>query len=187
MGGHRRRYPFTCRHASQPRRRHRSACWWSRAGTNTPPPSTRSLKERTTCTGTTPSRTMRPSRMTSARITTSWCSTIFRQEISDAEKTNLRDFVEAGKGIVVLHHAIADYQDWEWWYKEVVGGKYLLKPEGSMPGIDVPARSRVLRSARHEPPHHRPYRNHAPVGRNLQGHVDLTGRESAAPVRCSHQ
>lgn len=57
----------------------------------------------------------------------------FSQDISDAEKTNLRNFVEAGKGVVVLHHAIADYQDWEWWYKEVVGGKYLLKPEGSMP------------------------------------------------------
>jgi len=54
-------------------------------------------------------------------------------EISDAEKTHLRDFVESGKGIVVLHHAIADYQTWEWWSKEVVGGKYLLKPEGSMP------------------------------------------------------
>ena len=57
----------------------------------------------------------------------------FSQDISDAEKTNLRDFVEAGKGIVVLHHAIADYQDWEWWFKEVVGGKYLLKPEGFVP------------------------------------------------------
>jgi hypothetical protein len=57
----------------------------------------------------------------------------FSQEITDAEKTNLRDFAEAGKGIVVLHHAIADYQDWEWWYKEVVGGKYLLKPFGSLP------------------------------------------------------
>lgn len=55
------------------------------------------------------------------------------QEISDTEKTNLRDFAEAGKGIVVLHHAIADYPDWEWWYKEVVGGKYLLKPFGAMP------------------------------------------------------
>jgi len=54
-------------------------------------------------------------------------------EISDSEKTHLRDFVESGKGIVVLHHAIADYQNWEWWYKEVVGGKYLLKPEGRMP------------------------------------------------------
>jgi type 1 glutamine amidotransferase len=58
----------------------------------------------------------------------------FTQEISETEKTHLRDFVESGKGIVVLHHAIADYQNWEWWYKEVVGGKYLLKPEGAKPG-----------------------------------------------------
>jgi hypothetical protein len=58
----------------------------------------------------------------------------YTQEITDAEKTNLRNFVEAGKGVVVLHHAIADYQDWEWWYKDVVGGKYLLKAEGATPG-----------------------------------------------------
>ena len=57
----------------------------------------------------------------------------FSNEISNSEKANLRDFVESGKGLVVLHHAIADYQNWEWWYKEVVGGKFLLKPEGSMP------------------------------------------------------
>jgi hypothetical protein len=48
-------------------------------------------------------------------------------------RKNLRDFVESGKGIVVLHHAIADYQGWPWWYKEVVGGKYLLQAEGTMP------------------------------------------------------
>lgn len=58
----------------------------------------------------------------------------FSNDITDNEKTHLRDFVESGKGVVVLHHAIADYQSWEWWYKEVVGGKYLLKPEGGMPG-----------------------------------------------------
>lgn len=54
-------------------------------------------------------------------------------QISEAEKAHLREFVESGKGIVVLHHAIADYQDWEWWYKDVVGGKYLLKAEGDRP------------------------------------------------------
>ncbi|HUU30416.1 MAG TPA: ThuA domain-containing protein [archaeon] len=54
-------------------------------------------------------------------------------EISDSEKENLRAFVESGKGIVVLHHAIADYTSWPWWYKEVVGGKYLLEAEGDMP------------------------------------------------------
>jgi type 1 glutamine amidotransferase len=44
----------------------------------------------------------------------------------EAERTNLKAFVESGKGIVVLHHAIADNQTWPWWYEEVVGGRYLL-------------------------------------------------------------
>jgi type 1 glutamine amidotransferase len=57
----------------------------------------------------------------------------FSNEINETEKANLRNFVEDGKGVVVLHHAIADYQAWEWWYKEVVGGKYFLKAEGSNP------------------------------------------------------
>jgi len=57
----------------------------------------------------------------------------FSNEITETEKINLRNFVESGKGVVVLHHAIADYQDWEWWYKEVVGGKYLLQAEGGLP------------------------------------------------------
>jgi type 1 glutamine amidotransferase len=53
-------------------------------------------------------------------------------ELDEAGRKNLRDFVEAGKGIVVLHHAILDYQDWPWWYQEVVGGRYLLKPESTL-------------------------------------------------------
>jgi type 1 glutamine amidotransferase len=51
-----------------------------------------------------------------------------------ARRKNLQDFVESGKGLVVLHHAIADYNDWPWWGDEVVGGKYLLKAEGTRPG-----------------------------------------------------
>ncbi len=54
-------------------------------------------------------------------------------DLDDKGRGNLRDFVESGKGLVVLHHAIADYQTWTWWYKEVVGGKYLLQPEDGMP------------------------------------------------------
>jgi len=55
------------------------------------------------------------------------------QEIGKDERKNLRAFVESGKGIVVLHHAIVDYNSWEWWYREVVGGKYLLEPDLGMP------------------------------------------------------
>lgn len=55
-------------------------------------------------------------------------------EIGEAEKKNLVDFLESGKGMVVLHHAIAEYPAWDWWSREVVGGKYLVKPEGDKPG-----------------------------------------------------
>ncbi len=53
--------------------------------------------------------------------------------IDKAPRANLRAFVESGKGLVVLHHAIADYGGWDWWVREVVGGKYLLEPDGELP------------------------------------------------------
>ncbi len=44
----------------------------------------------------------------------------------------LQQFVEAGKGIVVLHHAMADYLNWPWWSENVSGARYILKegPDG---------------------------------------------------------
>lgn len=50
------------------------------------------------------------------------------------EQQNLRTFLEGGGGLVVLHHALADNWQWKWWYEEVVGGRYLMGPEGDMPG-----------------------------------------------------
>ncbi|MGE5645424.1 MAG: ThuA domain-containing protein [Acidobacteriota bacterium] len=49
-------------------------------------------------------------------------------EIGEAERKNLREYVEAGKGVVALHHAIVDYTSWPWWYEQVIGGKYFEKP-----------------------------------------------------------
>ena len=55
-------------------------------------------------------------------------------DIGDEKKRdNLQAFVESGKGVVVLHHAIGDNNTWPWWYQEVVGGRYLFRPEGGMP------------------------------------------------------
>lgn len=54
-------------------------------------------------------------------------------QIEGKEKANLQGFVESGKGLVVLHHALADYGQWEWWWRDVVGGRYLLKAEGDLP------------------------------------------------------
>lgn len=65
------------------------------------------------------------------------------QDLSDAGRRNLRDFVEGGKGVVVLHHAIADYNSWLWWWQEVVGGRYLVRADKELPaskfkeGVDV--------------------------------------------------
>ncbi len=50
----------------------------------------------------------------------------------EQKRTNLRNFVDSGKGVVVLHHAIGDHNKWPWWYDEVVGGRYLFRPEGGM-------------------------------------------------------
>lgn len=53
--------------------------------------------------------------------------------LDEKGRANLKSFVESGKGLVALHHAIADYQDWPWWHREVVGGRYLLQPADGMP------------------------------------------------------
>jgi type 1 glutamine amidotransferase len=57
----------------------------------------------------------------------------FSRDLTETGKKNLRDFVESGKGIVVLHHALLNYQAWPWWYKDVVGGSYRLGMEGDVP------------------------------------------------------
>jgi type 1 glutamine amidotransferase len=57
----------------------------------------------------------------------------FSRDLNEKGKKNLRDFVESGKGIVVLHHALLNYQEWPWWYEDVVGGSYRLKRVGNVP------------------------------------------------------
>ena len=49
------------------------------------------------------------------------------QKIDAETKTNFVNFLKAGKGLVSLHHSIANYQDWplQW---EIVGGRYYLQP-----------------------------------------------------------
>ncbi|HVY71031.1 MAG TPA: ThuA domain-containing protein [Verrucomicrobiae bacterium] len=61
----------------------------------------------------------------------------FSRDLEDKGKKNLRDFVEAGKGVVVLHHGILNYQKWPWWYEEVVGGRYRLSRENGIPNSTV--------------------------------------------------
>jgi type 1 glutamine amidotransferase len=61
----------------------------------------------------------------------------FTRDLDDTCKKNLRDFVESGKGVVVLHHALLNYQTWKWWSEDVVGGRYRLQREGDRPSSSV--------------------------------------------------
>jgi len=61
----------------------------------------------------------------------------FTRDLDEKGKKNLRDFVESGKGVVVLHHGILNFQKWPWWYEEVVGGLYRLERQGTIPSSTV--------------------------------------------------
>jgi type 1 glutamine amidotransferase len=61
----------------------------------------------------------------------------FTRDLDDPGKKNLRDYVEGGKGIVVLHHALLNFQTWTWWSEDVVGGRYRLQREGNNPSSGV--------------------------------------------------
>jgi type 1 glutamine amidotransferase len=54
-------------------------------------------------------------------------------DLGEAERGHLRAFVESGKGVVSIHHAIVDYTAWPWWWQEVIGGKYFEQPLGDHP------------------------------------------------------
>ncbi|MBL8232480.1 MAG: ThuA domain-containing protein [Bryobacterales bacterium] len=49
-------------------------------------------------------------------------------EVPEPQRKILQQYLESGKGLVLVHHAIVDFPEWEWWWKEVMGGLYLLKP-----------------------------------------------------------
>lgn len=76
------------------------------------------------------------------------------QPITAEAKSNLVARLQEGKGLVALHHSLANYQDWPE-YRQIVGGKYLLKKEildgqeraGSTYQHDVLMRVRIASTA----------------------------------------
>jgi type 1 glutamine amidotransferase len=55
------------------------------------------------------------------------------EDLDTASREHVRTFVEAGKGIVSLHHAIVDYTNWTWWWQEVTGGVFFVKEHDGQP------------------------------------------------------
>ena len=51
------------------------------------------------------------------------------QKITDESKQDFVNLLKQGKGVVAMHHCLANYQDWPEWSK-IVGGKYLLVKKG---------------------------------------------------------
>ncbi|MHC5537190.1 ThuA domain-containing protein, partial [Singulisphaera rosea] len=68
----------------------------------------------------------------------------FTRDLDEVGKKNLREFVESGKGVVVLHHALLNYQKWNWWYQDTVGGSYRLSREGGTPSSSVKDREHIF-------------------------------------------
>ncbi|MCL5096626.1 MAG: DUF1080 domain-containing protein [Candidatus Omnitrophica bacterium] len=59
------------------------------------------------------------------------------QTISDEQKKAYTGLILQGKGLVVLHHAIANFQDWPE-YARMIGGKYYTAPH-VVNGVETPA------------------------------------------------
>jgi hypothetical protein len=55
------------------------------------------------------------------------------ENIGEAERANLKAYVEASGGVVSIHHSIVDYTSWPWWHEEVIGGKYFQQGLGNHP------------------------------------------------------
>ena len=68
------------------------------------------------------------------------------QKIDEATKTNFLKLFQSGKGVVVLHHAIANYNEWDP-YAEIIGARYYLQPK-TVNGVEK-ARSVWLHDVEH--------------------------------------
>jgi hypothetical protein len=55
------------------------------------------------------------------------------KEIGEQGQRTLRDFLKSGKGLVVLHHAVFDYGDWEWYWREISGVRQNPNRDRSQP------------------------------------------------------
>jgi uncharacterized protein len=58
------------------------------------------------------------------------------QSITDEAKADWLAFLKAGKGLVSMHHSIANYQNWDEWHR-VVGGRYYLE-KTKVDGVEKP-------------------------------------------------
>jgi type 1 glutamine amidotransferase len=51
----------------------------------------------------------------------------------DEDRAYIQKYLDAGKGLVVLHHAVGENQTWPWWYQDVMGGALIQREIPEMP------------------------------------------------------
>lgn len=52
------------------------------------------------------------------------------ERVTPASREWLKAWIDAGKGVVSMHHAVVNYTDWPWWWQEVTGVKFFTAPLG---------------------------------------------------------
>lgn len=65
-----------------------------------------------------------------------FCFYDMNQDITEEEKDNFLKMVKSGKGLVFMHHSLANYQNWDE-FLEIIGGRYLMDTT-IINGVDVP-------------------------------------------------
>jgi uncharacterized protein len=58
------------------------------------------------------------------------------QKITEESKTDLVNFLKSGKGLLIMHHAVADYQQWPE-FEKILGGRYYLQ-KTMVNGVEKP-------------------------------------------------
>jgi uncharacterized protein len=69
----------------------------------------------------------------------------YNQKISAEAEADLVSFLKAGKGLLILHHAIAAFPGWPE-YEKILGGRYYLQPRTVVNGVEK-LRSRAREGA----------------------------------------
>lgn len=59
------------------------------------------------------------------------------QKITEEAKGDFVNALKSGKGLVILHHAVADYQAWPE-YEKILGGRYYMAQKTVVNGVEKP-------------------------------------------------
>lgn len=89
------------------------------------------------------------------------------EEPTEAYKSSLMDLLDAGKGLVFMHHAIAGWPAWEE-YAEIIGGRFLYQP------ADLRGKAKPDSGYRHKAIHNIEVMAEHPITQGLPATFEMT-------------